>query len=486
MSTFVGIDLGTSATKVVAIDGSGEVVARARCAHPSSRSVQSGRVDPHAWEESIGTALAELGPLLGQATGVGIDVHCPAAVPLDRHGAACGLGVVWDNNILRYFFNQFSPRRSAEAVAATGNHPSQSTFLAVAYPYLREHDPSTFERMATFGMAGTWLGALLTGQTALDPTQASYSGIFHTLEPERGWVEETIDQLGIDRSHLPQVKHAVEILGTVSAQAGERFGLPAGIPVTVGSADTPAASYALGTCPGTKPFFIMGTTHVINSCLAAPDRRATALQRCGNRPGEWLINGVTNGGDALATGALISGFGAGGSCVGEMIQEAYAISREDAVAAPFFIPHVMRERGPLWFEQPCCKLVEVTRETTRAQVARAIVDGVLLTDRMVLEACVPKDSGSIYLTGAFGSDEAFPQMLADILDADLDLVDESYLPAIGAAGMCGQSVEGLTLPAVSSRRVSPRLSWVAINNDRWEIFRRSWTQATGREPLAAI
>ncbi|RAX23208.1 MULTISPECIES: FGGY-family carbohydrate kinase [unclassified Actinomyces] len=485
MSTFVGIDLGTSATKAVVVDAGGEVIARARCAHPRSRSVQ-GRVDPRAWEESIRGALADLGPALAGAAGVGIDVHCPVAVPLDAAGKACGLGVVWDNNILRYYFNQYSDQRSPQALAATGNHPSQSTFMALAYPYLRNHDTDAFAGMATFGMAGTWLGALLTGKTALDPTQASYSGIFNTLDPAQGWIQETVDLLEVDPGTLPPVKHAVEILGTVTPEAAADFGLPAGIPVSVGSADTPAASYALGTRPGTKPFFIMGTTHVINSCLAAPDTRATALQRCGNRPGEWLINGVTNGGDALATGALVAGFGEADGGVAGMIRTAYDISREDAVTAPFFIPHVMRERGPLWFEAPCARLVDITRETSRAQVARGIVDGVLLVDRMVLGSCVPKGSGSIYVTGAFGADEAFPQMLADILDADLDLVDESYLPAIGAAGMCGATVTDAVLPEVVSRRVSPRPDWVAINDDRWEAFRASWTDATGREPLPEI
>ena len=486
MSVFVGIDLGTSATKAVAIDEGGTVLARARCAHPSSRSVQAGCVDTAAWEGSIGKALSDLGPVLAQASGVGIDVHCPVVVPLDTSGQACGLGVIWDNNILRYYFNKYSDRRSPQAVKDTGNHPSQSTFIALAYPYLRHHHPEVFERMAVFGMAGTWLGALLTGQVALDPTQASYSGIFNTLSPESGWISESVELLEIDPEALPPVKHAVDLLGTVTAAASERFGLPAGIPVTVGSADTPAASYALGTKPGTKPFFIMGTTHVINSCLSAPDLRARALQRCGNEPGEWLINGVTNGGDALATGASVTGFGSDGRGVAEMIRVAYEIGREDAVIAPCFIPHVMRERGPLWFEAPCSQLVDIKRETTREQVARAIIDGVLLVDRMVLNSCVPKGAGSIYLTGAFGSDQAFPQMLADILNADLDLVDESYLPAIGAAGMVGASVEGLVLPEVSSRRVSPREDWVVINDARWDVFRTAWEEATGHSLLPEI
>lgn len=485
MSVFVGIDLGTSATKTVAVNGDGEVVARARCAHPTSRA-QSGRVDTRAWSESVATALAALGDVLAQADGVGIDVHCPVIVPLDADGCACGPGVQWDNNILRYYFNTYSARRSPQALAATGNHPSQSTFIALAHPYLRAHDPEVFSRMRTFGMAGTWLGALLTGRTALDPTQASYTGIFDTVTPGNGWIEETVDLLEIDPAVLPEVRYPMEVLGTVTTEASRALGLPEGIPVTVGSADTPAASYALGTRPGTKPFLIMGTTHVVNSCLDAPDLRATALQRCGNEPGQWLINGVTNGGDALATGALVTGFGQAGTGVGDMIRMAHSISPDDAVVAPYFIPHIMRERGPLWFESPCSQIVDITRETTREQVARAVIDGVLLVDRMVLRSCVPQDAGAIYLTGAFGSDESFPQILADILNTDLDLVDESYLPAIGAAGMCGAGVAGLRLPEVRSRRVSPRPEWVVINDARWDVFRTFWKRATGRELLPEL
>lgn len=132
MSVFIGIDLGTSATKAIAVGQDGEVIARARCSHPGSRSAGAGREDPRAWTESIRRACSDLGPALAGAVGVGIDVHCPVAVPMDDRGRACGLAVAWDNDVLNYYFNKYSGRRTERAVAATGNHASQSTFLAVA------------------------------------------------------------------------------------------------------------------------------------------------------------------------------------------------------------------------------------------------------------------------------------------------------------------------------------------------------------------
>jgi xylulokinase len=486
MSTYVGIDLGTTATKAVIIDAEGTVVRRARAPHPECRDADAGREDPGGWRASITAALAALGSALSEVNGVGIDVHCPVAVPLGPRGEAVGKGVTWDNKALRYYFNKYSGERSAEAVAATGNHPSQSTYVAVAHPYLRDHDPGAFSQMTTFGLAGTWLGALFTGETALDPTQASYTGIFDTLHPENGWIGESAGALGIPLGQLPPVRGPLEVLGQVTSEAAENFGVPQGIPVTVGSADTPAASYCLGTTPGSKPFFIIGTTHVVNSCLSAPDLRARALQRCGNRPGEWLINGVTNGGDSLAAGAAISGYGSDGAAVGRMIEEAFSIGCDRAVVSPYFIPHVMRERGPLWLESACGELVEITRGTGRLEAARGIVDGVLLVDRMVLNSCVAPDSGSIYLTGNFGDNECFPQMLADVLGAELDLVDESDLPAIGAAGMCAELIEGASLAPIASRHLSPRPEWVEVNNARWDVFRTLWQRHTGMDLIPEL
>lgn len=486
MSTYVGIDLGTTATKAVIIDSEGTVLKRARFPHPSCRDESAGREDPDGWRSSIKAALSALGGALSEVTGVGIDVHCPVAVPLGADGRAVGKGVTWDNRALRYYFNRHSEGRSAEAITATGNHPSQSTYIAVAHPYLRDHDPEAFAEMTTFGLAGTWLGALFTGEVALDPTQASYTGIFDTLHPENGWIEESAESLGLASSQLPPVKGPLEILGEVTHSAAEEFGLPRGVPVTVGSADTPAASYCLGTTPGSRPFFIIGTTHVINSCLAAPDLRARALQRCGNRPGEWLINGVTNGGDSLAAGAVIAGYGSGGSAVGRLIEDAFSIGRDQAIVSPYFIPHVMKERGPLWLESACGELVEITRGTSHVQTARGILDGVLLVDRMVLNSCVTKGSGSIYLTGAFGNNEHFPQMLADVLGAELDLVDESDLPAIGAAGMCAEATEGTRLAPIGSRHLSPRPEWVEVNDARWDVFRTIWQRRTGMDLIPEL
>lgn len=254
----------------------------------------------------------------------------------------------------------------------------------------------------------------------------------------------------------------------------------------VGCADTPAASYALGTAPGTNPFLIMGTTHVVNSCLSEPDLRARALQRRGLRAGEWLINGVTNGGDCLAVAATVLGFGGKESAVREIIGLANSLSPDEVETAPFFIPHVMPERGPFWFEQPCSGLTGMTRTTSRAQLARGVVDGVLFADRMVLEATIPPGDQAIYLTGAFGEDPVLPKLLADATGRVYDVALEPDLPAIGSAAMCAEAVHGVIPNRLSTSRVKPRRKKQDRAEQRWLRFREEWSKVTGRDPLPPL
>lgn len=254
----------------------------------------------------------------------------------------------------------------------------------------------------------------------------------------------------------------------------------------VGSADTPAASYALGTSPGKHPFLIMGTTHVVNSCLAEPDLRATALHRRGLRRGEWLINGVTNGGDELGVAATLLGFGEHDVAVKDLVQQASTVSATDLADAPLFVPHLMPERGPMWLIDPRSGIHGLTRTTTRAQLARSVVEGVLLADRMVLETIIPPGDEAIYLTGAFGRDPVLPQMLADATGRSFDVALEPDLPAIGGAAMCAEAADGTTACHITTNRITPSREAGDVERQRWASFKRAWSAVTRERPLPPL
>jgi xylulokinase len=377
---------------------------------------------------------------------------------------------------------QLASVRNPQESALTGNRVSASTTLAAGLLLLRDIEPEAFRGADVAGLVGTWLGKWLTGELGVDPSEASYTGVFATTVLDGGWLEDLLeDRLHLSPARLPPIRQSLQTLGLLTRSAANELGLPVGVPVVMGAADTPAASYALGASPGSRPYFSMGTTHVVSACLGAPEPEPLALQRADVRPGQWLLNGVTCGGDALAWGATTISAGVPVS-VPELVGRAAGVDRHSAVDAPTFIPHVRAERGPLWLDQPCSRLIE--RAPARDDLAaRGVVEGILFGDRLVIEACVADVDSSLLLAGgAYDDDSPLPQLLADACARPIDVVHETHLSAFGAAGMSAESILGFLLPPPTTTRIEPRPEWAEMIETRWSSFRGLWRETAGREP----
>lgn len=484
--TYLGIDVGTSATKAVVIDSEGTVLARSRVCHPSARDCGAGRADPAAWRASVIAAVRDLGSHAATVRGIGVDTHCPTALLLDDDGEPLACGITWDHPGLPGPTADLIAALGSDGATLVGNHLMPATAMGAAHRLLRTIEPEAAASATTFGLAGTWLGQWLTGQRAIDPTQASYTGMMASTDGSCRWLDAVVDAMDIPQEQLPPVRPSLSVLGALRSSAAELLGVPAAIPVMVGSGDTPAASYALGAAPGGRPLLIMGTTHVISNALAMPDPRAKALQRVDVRTGRWLINGVINGGDALADGAARLGYGHGDSAVAGLVAGAFRAGPADAASAPVFIPHTRPERGPLWFGEPRTALLDVGPDIAAPAAARGVVEGVLFADRMIVESCIGSEQRTLYVSGAFGNEPQLPQLLSDALGRDILVVDESHLPAVGAAAMCVEVIDGAVVGAPASRRVSPRAQWRDTVADRWQHYLRVWSTVTGVPPLSTL
>jgi xylulokinase len=211
-----------------------------------------------------------------------------------------------------------------------------------------------------------------------------------------------------------------------------------------------------------------------------------ALQRVDVHAGRWLINGVINGGDALAEGAARLGYGEGDIAVEAMVGTAFRAAPEDMAEAPIFIPHTRPERGPLWFSEPRTDLLGAIPDPAAPAAARGIVEGVLFADRMIVESCISSQQRALYASGAFGFEPELPQLLADALDRDILVVDESHLPAIGAAAMCVEVLEHHVVAPPPARLVQPRPEWRLVVAERWQRYREVWSSVTGTVPLSTL
>ena len=154
------------------------------------------------------------------------------------------------------------------------------------------------------------------------------------------------------------------------------------------------------------------------------------------------------------------GYGQGDIAVEALVGTAFQARPDQMADAPVFIPHTRPERGPLWFAEPRTALLGAIPDTSAPAAARGVVEGVLFADRMIIESCIGEQTSEPSTSAALSaSNPRCRNCSPTSLDRDILVVDESHLPAIGAAAMCVEVLDGHVVAPPPARRVQPRPEW---------------------------
>lgn len=466
---FVGIDVGTTATKAVVLTERGTVIRRTRAPHTVELPIDSGRVDPLSWWASVQDACRRLDAADLKLAGIGLSTHCPVGVPMDAAGQNLSAGYRFEAPGLPEVVRSVKARLSPADAALLGNRVTPATFMAAAYLLAKGEHSGVVDGLRFLGSVGTYIGHRLTGEFAMDPTQASYFGCFDVTENWK-WEDRLAQRLGIPPAVLPPVSASLSELGRLTTSAAEALGLRPGAPVVVGAGDTACAAFAAGIDRGRLRLFSLGTTHVVTEHGTAPSTDGLHLQRAYVRPGQWLRHGVCNGGLALSVAARMLGYGTGSDAVRTLVERAMAAGSETIERAPYFIPHVRTERGPFWLEEPRSGFLGLTADTDESAAAWAAVEGVLFADRLILESFSPDPTQEVVLTGNVTGGEAFAQLAADVCAVPLSVNGESHLPAVGAALLAAEGTGNHLAFEPSLQRFDPRAELAAVIESRWSGY----------------
>jgi xylulokinase len=473
---FVGVDVGTTATKAVLLADDGTVLRRVRAPHVAGLPLEPGRVDPVSWWGSVQEACRALQAGHLELDGIGLSVHSPVAVPMDAAGKHVSAGYRFETpgltDIVKAAASSFTP----EEAAGMGNRTFPATFMVASYLLMQEQEPEAAREVDVLGSVGTYIGHKLTGNAALDPSQASYFGAFDVTGTWT-WQDNLLHRLGIPPEILPPVRPSLSTLGKLGVEAAAALGLRPGAPVVTGAGDTACAAFAAGIERHNARLFTLGTTHVITEHGDSPVSGGLHLQRAYVRPHQWLRHGVCNGGLSLSVAARTLGYGSGGEAVPALINRAAEADARTIAKAPYFIPHVLAERGPLWIAEPRAGFIGLSANTDETAAAWSAVEGVLFADRLIWESFSDDRDKAVFLAGDVSGGEAFTQLAADMFGAALVVSDESHLPAVGAALL---AAEGTGFAPVAKGRphqtVPPRPGLSSLISERWQGFTEARTQ----------
>ena len=446
MSIVLGLDVGTSGTKALAVDERGDVLASALVEYPLLSPKPSwAEQDPADWKRAAFEALSQLahapGVSAADVKGLGLTGQMHGSVFLDVDHCVLRNAILWCDQRTAKQCDEITERVGAERLIDMVCNPALTGFTAPKILWLREHEPEVYERVAKVLLPKDYIRFALTGEFATDVADASGTLLFDVKN--RTWHKELLGILDIPLEFMPRAYEGPEVTGTLSAEAAQATGLPEGIPVVAGGGDQAAGGVGCGIVRGGVISSTVGTSGVV---FAFADEVGTDAQGrvhtfCHSVPGKWHVMGVM-----LSAGGSLRWF-RDALCQNEKAVAAetgadpYEYITASAAAVPLgaegllFLPYLTGERTP--HKDPFAKgaFVGLSLRHTRAHMARAVLEGVAygMRDSLDIIRAMGVPIAQVRASGGGARSAFWRQMQADVNDAPLVTINVDEGPAYGAA-----------------------------------------------------
>ena len=437
MELVLGLDVSTTATKAILVDGSGAVrgIGTAEYAYETPRPLWSEQ-DPALWWTATGAAvraaLASAEVTGDEVRAVGLTGQMHGSVLLDAADRPLRPAILWNDQRTGAECDAIREAVGAERLVAVTGNDAITGLTAPKLLWVRAHEPDAWSRVATVLLPKDYVRLQLTGTRALDKADGSGTGLFDLAA--RDWSSEVLAALDLDPGLLPPTFEGPDVTGTVTAAAAEATGLRAGTPVVAGGGDQAANAVGVGAIDAGVAALSLGTSGVV---FAATDRpvvepRGRVHAFCHALPGRWHLMSVMLSAagslrwfrDALAPGVAFA----------DLVDEAAAIpAGSDGL---YFLPYLTGERSPHPDPSARGAFIGLTVTHDRRHLTRAVLEGVAYglrdgIDLMRAAGMPPPDV--IRASGGGIASPLWRQILADVLDVGIAGVGTIEGAAYGAA-----------------------------------------------------
>src|SRR6188472_3580056 len=326
----IGIDVGTSAVKVIAVAEDGEVLERREVAYPLSTPKPGwSEQNPDDWWKATKEALDGL---TDGVAGIGLSGQMHGLVTLDAADRPIRPAILWNDQRTGAECEEIEERVGFDRLVQLTGNRALTGFTAPKLVWMRKHEPEHWDRIKHVLLPKDYVRLRLTGEHAIDVADASGTLLFDVAR--RTWSDEVLDALEIPREWLPRALESPEVSGTT----------PDGVPVAAGAGDQAAGALGVGVDRPGPLSIALGTSGVVFAALPAfaADDRARVHAFCHAVPGAWHAMGVML--SAAGSLAWLRNVAAPGVEFSALVREAEAW--EPGCEGLVFLPYLAGERTP--------------------------------------------------------------------------------------------------------------------------------------------
>jgi xylulokinase len=467
MTRLVGLDVGTSSVKGLAIDEEGAVVAVAERGYPLSTPRPGwSEQNPDDWWRAAAEVLEELDA--SAAAGIGLSGQMHGLVALDEADRPLRPAILWNDGRTQAQCDEIEERIGFERLVELTGNRALAGFTAPKLVWMAENEPELYARIAHVLLPKDYVRLKLTGEHAIDVADASGTLLFDVAA--RTWSGEVLRALEIDRAWLPAVFESPAVSGVTHG----------GVPVAAGAGDQAAGALGVGVVTeGGPASVVLGTSGVVFAALDRyeHDPRARVHAFCHSVPDAWHAMGVM----LSAAGSLQWLRETVGGTYDELLGG--AAQWEPGVEGLLFAPYLAGERTPHADPSARGAFAGLSLRHDRGALARAVLEGVAfgLRDALDLVADMshpPRRPAAGRISGGGGRSELWLQIVASVLEMPLEatVVDEgaAYGAALlggVAAGVWDDARAAVERCVKVTRVVEPREDWVEPYAEARERFR---------------
>jgi sugar (pentulose or hexulose) kinase len=447
----LGVDSSTSATKVIACDRDGAIVAEASASYPCTTE-RPGWVEQDAdqWWEALAqacrTVMAALDPRSTSVQGIGLTHQRFSFVPVDADLRPLRRAILWNDTRCSQEAEEAARLLGSQHIyERTGFPPSQFTLYKVLW--LKRHEPEVYAATRRILLVQDFLIHRLCGAVVMAQGSGTMTGALDIAHPDR-WAMDIIEGLGIREDiWVERILPGATVAGLVHRQAAAATGLPEGLPVVTGAGDQPCGSLGAGVV-GPGQLGINGGTScsVELVCGRLPDRRTPRYFVEIGPSGDYILeNCIPSGGSALMNWyrdrfEAPRGTGAAGTAGPALPPwpEVYGLAAEappgnDGV---MLVPYFQGVNAPYWDQDARGLLFGMHVGFGKPHLVRAIIEGIAYEARRSAEL-MSEGSGiaveEIRMYGGSARSDIWNQAFADVFDRPLAVPDTEEATAKGAA-----------------------------------------------------
>ena len=489
---YIGIDLGTSAVKLLLMDQEGAVRNVVSKEYPLEFPHPGwSQQNPEDWRKAVLEGIPELleGFDRSQVAGIGAGGQMHGLVVLDEKDEVIRPAILWNDGRTAAEVDYLNGEVGKDKLSAWTANIAFAGFTAPKLLWLRKNEPEHFARIAKIMLPKDYINYVLTGVHCTDYSDAS--GMLLLDVEHKGWSKEMLELCGVSEAQMPRLFESYEAVGPLKPDIARQLGLPENVKVCAGAGDNAAAAVGTGTVGEGACNISLGTSGTI----------FISSEHFGVDPNNALHAFAHADGHYHLMGCMLSA----ASCNKWLMEDIFHTTDYNAEQSPitpdrlgenhvFFLPYLMGERSPINDTNARGTFVGMTMDTSRADLTQAVLEGVAFAIRDSLE--VARSLGiqihRSMICGGGAKSPLWRTIMANVLDLELDLPASEQGPGMGGAMLamvaCGAypSVQDACAKLVQvSQTVKPDPALAAKYEARYQQFKRIYPALKGIFPALA-